>query len=245
MSTATLHYHLPEGEGKLSSAVLAFLVHGLLLVLLFFGVRWQTQAPAAIQAELWSSLPQVAAPAPEPQPVVENPAPKVEPKIEPEPPVVKPDIALKVEKPKKPVKPEVKPEVKPPPKVEPKPEVRPPAKPSQSVADLLAQAGAGNDRQTSAPRGDAGYAGLIRAKILSNIRFPLPPDLVGNPEAKFEIEQLPSGEIVSIKKIQSSGLPAFDAAVERAIQASSPLPKDKSGQVVRKLNLDFTPLEKN
>lgn len=244
MSTATLHYRLPEGEGVLSSAALALLVHGLLAVLLFFGVRWQSQAPAAIQAELWSSLPQVAAPAPEPEPVVEKPVPKVEPKIEPEPPVTKPDIALKEEKPKKPVKPEVKPEVKPPPKVLPKQEVRPPVKPSQSMADLIASASTGSDRQTSAPRGDAGYAGLIRAKILSNIRFPLPPDLAGNPEAKFEIEQLPSGEIISIKKIQSSGLPAFDAAVERAIQASSPLPKDKNGQVVRKLDLVFTPLDK-
>jgi colicin import membrane protein len=278
-----MRYEVPRPPGRLESAALAVLVHSLLVILLVFGVRWQSQPPAIVQAELWSALPQTAVsqpapalrpqpaplptPAPRPQPMVARQTPKVE-----EPAPVKPDIAIKVEKPKKkeppkkepppkePLpkevpKPPIKAEpTKPAPKVEIKPskappsaEARPPSQPSQSIADLIAQAGApSKGPATPAGRsraGDAGYIALIRTKIRPNIRFPLPPDLVGNPEAHFVIEQLPTGEIVSVNKTKSSGLPAFDAAVERAILASSPLPKRQDGTVDRKLNLVFTPLD--
>jgi colicin import membrane protein len=256
MSAAALHSMIPRRNSAeaLGSFVMAIFMHALLVALLFFGIHWQSQPPAVIQAELWTAVPQIAAPAPIPEPAIEKPQPQPEVKVEPEPPPVKVDIAIKEDKPKKPEvkpapKPEVKPEVKPPPKPAPKIEAKPaePRAPSD-LSNLLAQAGApstGSAAQTSGPRGDPNYAGLIQAKILSNLRFPLPTDLVGNPEARFMIEQLPSGEIVSIKKTKSSGLPAFDAAVERAIQASSPLPKGKDGRVEKQLDLGFHPLDKN
>ena len=53
---------------------------------------------------------------------------------------------------------------------------------------------------------------------------------------------LPTGEIVGVKLIKSSGNTAYDQAVERAIYKSSPLPippdKDAIAQF-RKLDLKF------
>ena len=45
----------------------------------------------------------------------------------------------------------------------------------------------------------------------------LPPDIPGNPEAIFDVVQLPTGEVMSAKLRKSSGYQAYDAAVERAI----------------------------
>ena len=53
----------------------------------------------------------------------------------------------------------------------------------------------------------------------------LPPDIAGNPEAIFDVVQLPTGEVMSVKLRKSSGHKAYDAAVERAILKSSPLPR--------------------
>ncbi|MBP9217739.1 MAG: TonB C-terminal domain-containing protein [Sterolibacterium sp.] len=86
------------------------------------------------------------------------------------------------------------------------------------------------------------YVGKIRARIRSNII--LPPDIKGNPEAIFEVVQFPSGEILSVHLKKSSGHAAYDAAVERAIHKSSPLPKPESGALFsRTLELRFHPLD--
>ena len=63
--------------------------------------------------------------------------------------------------------------------------------------------------------------------------------LPGNPRAEFKISQLPTGEIISVRKIKSSGIPAYDTAVENAIMKSSPLPKKKDGTVERDINAGF------
>jgi colicin import membrane protein len=86
------------------------------------------------------------------------------------------------------------------------------------------------------------YVGKIRARIRSNII--LPPDIKGNPEAVFEVVQFPSGEILSVHLKKSSGHAAYDAAVERAIHKSSPLPKPENGALFsRTLELRFHPLD--
>ena len=64
-------------------------------------------------------------------------------------------------------------------------------------------------------------------------------DEPGNPTATFRVEQLPTGDIISVKKIKSSGVPAFDDAVEKGISKSSPLPKKKDGTVERSLVIEF------
>ena len=74
-------------------AMLALLVHGVLLLALAFGVSWRASEPVGASAELWAAVPEFAAPAPvapPPQPVQvappvpkPQPAPKAEPKPEP------------------------------------------------------------------------------------------------------------------------------------------------------------------
>ncbi len=66
----------------------------------------------------------------------------------------------------------------------------------------------------------------------------------GNPEAVFNVTQLPSGDIVTVRLKQSSGNPALDAAIERAILKSSPLPKPGQADLFeRSLELRFRPLD--
>jgi colicin import membrane protein len=83
---------------------------------------------------------------------------------------------------------------------------------------------------------------MIRAKIKGNVV--LPPDFAGNPEAWFSVEQLPSGDIVSVKLARSSGSKALDDAWERAILKSSPLPQPDKREVFQStLLLKFRPRE--
>lgn len=77
--------HMGRWRGPL---VWALLVHGLLLVALTWGVGWQRDTTVVMEAELWSTLPQVAAPklvTPEPSPPP-PPAPVAEPKAQSAPP---------------------------------------------------------------------------------------------------------------------------------------------------------------
>jgi len=82
----------------------------------------------------------------------------------------------------------------------------------------------------------------IRAKIKSNII--LPPDIAGNPEARFDVVQLPTGEVIDVRLAKSSGVRAYDDAVQRAILKSSPLPRPAQAELfVRTLELRFRPQE--
>ena len=63
----------------------------------------------------------------------------------------------------------------------------------------------------------------IEAKISGNVNKTLCGD--GNPELKFDIGLLPTGQLSGNPKlVKSSGNSACDEAVERAIMASEPLP---------------------
>lgn len=86
-----------------------------------------------------------------------------------------------------------------------------------------------------------------RARIQAKIRgrVVLPPNIEGNPEARFEVVVLPGGEVLSATLRKSSGIPAYDAAVERAIMAAQPLPvpseTDLFQENFRELALVFRP----
>ena len=237
---------LYQEPGKVPSIALALLVHLLLLVFLFFGVRWQSRQPEAVMVELWN-IP----PAPVVEQVVAQPEPPPRPEIKPEPKPVektvephKPDIALEKKK-------EVKKEA--PKKPEPKlnldrsKDIR--AQLERETAALSQQLDKDRildqmrrEAATAAATADAAYIGKLKGKIKSNIV--LPPDIPGNPEAIFDVVQLPTGEIMSVKLRKSSGHAAYDAAVERAILKSSPLPKpDRPERFQRSLEIKFRPLE--
>lgn len=252
--------------GKLSSALLAAAVHLLLLAVLVFGVRWQNRPAESVSVELWEPPPAPAVvppkPEPAPPPPVAAPELKPEPVIpKPEPVIPKPDIVEKAPPPKP--KPKPVPKVAPPkPKavIAPAPKVaaRPRDEEAQrQIRDQLAreQASLAIDRERQhikdqlardsaamQKRDYEAYAGRIKAKIRGNIV--LPPDLKGNPEAIFDVVQLPTGEVLSVKLRKSSGHAGYDLAVERAVLKSSPLPRpDRPELFQRALELKFRPLD--
>jgi len=98
-------YIVPKEPGRWRAFTLAALVHAALFAFLWIGVRWQSDTPATIEAEVWSPQPREAAPLPEPVKAPE-PVPQVVVKEAPkpkvvEPPIAKPDIALEQEKKRK------------------------------------------------------------------------------------------------------------------------------------------------
>jgi serine protease Do len=62
----------------------------------------------------------------------------------------------------------------------------------------------------------------IQTKIQGRVL--VPKNIEGNPEARFEVMLLPGGELLAATLKKSSGNPAYDAAVERAIAAAQPFP---------------------
>jgi len=84
------------------------------------------------------------------------------------------------------------------------------------------------------------YVRQIQAKIRALVV--VPQDIAGNPEAIFEVVQLPTGEIIDTQLRKSSGVRAYDDAVQRAIIRASPLPLPKSAELFRRnLTLKFRP----
>jgi colicin import membrane protein len=89
-------------------------------------------------------------------------------------------------------------------------------------------------------RAEADYVRRIQSKVKGNVV--LPPDIAGNPEAIFDVLQLPTGEIIDAVLRKSSGSRAYDDAVHRAIVKSSPLPRpDRPELFQRTLTLKFRP----
>lgn len=230
-----MSYAIPADEpGGAAPAALSALVHGVLLAVLVFGLHWQSKHPDAVEVELWSQLPEVEPPRVEPKPEI-KPQPKPEPKVEQK--QSKPDIAIEREKKK------------------PKKEERPlKFDTTQRIREQLAQeqkALRDSERKdvlkqfTSPPAAglpDAGYIDKIRTKIKTNIISP--SEIKGNPEVVFNIVQLPTGEVLSVRLVKTSGNALLDSAVERAILKSSPLPKpDRPEQWLREFNISFRPLE--
>ncbi|MDP3084651.1 MAG: protein TolA, partial [Rubrivivax sp.] len=67
---------LPRPPGGMApGALLALLVHGVLLLALTGVMDWRVQRPSPVTAELWASVPQVAAPPPPPPAPEPAPAP--------------------------------------------------------------------------------------------------------------------------------------------------------------------------
>lgn len=111
----------------------------------------------------------------------------------------------------------------------------------EEMKRMMGAAGtSGSAQKSTAPKIDAGYVGRLTAVIKSNTNYNGSLDAPGNPKAVFKVEQLPTGEILSVRLTKSSGVPQFDEAVERGINKSSPLPKKKDGTVERTLVVNFS-----
>ena len=108
---------------------------------------------------------------------------------------------------------------------------------AQAVAKLIA-----NEKAKAADsRALKAYTAKIADKVRGNII--LPPGVSGDPVALFYVDQLPDGSVIEVRLKRSTGNAQLDAAIERAIQKSSPLPKpDRSELFQRTLNFEFYPL---
>lgn len=225
---------------KAISSALALVIHGLFLALLVFGVNWKKPEPAAMVAELWSSLPPVASPKAEPPPPAPpkaepTPAPKVEakpvPKAEPKP-VPKADIDLR-EKKEKALKAKER-EVAEKQKREEQQreqqrlETLKQQQAKEAEAKRLAQEQAEALKKLAQQQASAQareidkYRHAIEARIK---RFLVePPNIQGNPVAELDIITLPGGEVLEVRTRKGSGQTPWDNACERAIRRAQPLP---------------------
>lgn len=66
------------------------------------------------------------------------------------------------------------------------------------------------------------WIGKIQARIRSKAN--VPDTVTGRPEVVVHIRILPGGEVFDAAIVKSSGNPTYDAAIERAVRSSSPLP---------------------
>lgn len=106
-------YNIPKAPGRWRAITLALVMHVALFLFFWIGIRWQSETPLTVEAEIWDpqykeAAPLPTPPPPDPDPVVEPPKPQpviepktVAPKVIDEPKLDKPDIALQKEKEKK------------------------------------------------------------------------------------------------------------------------------------------------
>lgn len=251
----------PSRDEKIISGAFAFGMHLLFFALLMFGVNWQrTLQPQANSVDLYATLEPESKPVepppqpevrPEPKPI-EPPPVKVEVKPAPKPEIAKPDIALKKEKAEKDRRAleEKQKEAK---KRE-EEKARLAAREAQRAKEAEAQR-AVREQEVAMQRA-AEQAAAARSKLVSDytdrikrrIRqfVVLPPNMQGNPEAEFDVVLLPGGEVLGVKLKRSSGVAAYDSAVERAILKAQPLPLPPDPTMFssfRDLNLSFRPKE--
>lgn len=229
MSAATLNLPYTPGSnnaGALRSFVLAVMVHCLLIGFLYFGIRWQSAPPEVYSAELW--MPPQAVPVPAPAPKVEAPVetPRTVPPPEPPAPAIKPDIAEKIEK--------KRPEAKPPPKVEKAPSAAEEMVRQAAAEELRNKAQSEISKSTSAANSSLTLNQNWLRAVNSHIerRFVFDGSSVSpNLEVRFEITLAQSLNILSVRLLKSSGNASFDAAAQRAIENSSPLPPPGNDKV--------------
>jgi colicin import membrane protein len=245
-----------HSAAKWIAAILAVAVHVGFVLFLVFSVNWQNRKPEPVIAELYvppAARVEPPKPAPEPPPVEPPKAPQPEPPKPPHAEPPKPDIALK-EKQERMKKEQAERERKEKEKQDAEKKQQEKrladARERQAREAAALQAQADRERQTQQKaaadaahaKADADYIRRIQAKIRGNVV--VPPDIQGNPEAVFDVVQLPTGEIIDIQLDKSSGVRAYDEAVQRAIRKSSPLPRPEAPDMFRRdLTLKFRPLD--
>ena len=265
MSSSNAHLEFaptPDG-GQGRALVLALAVHALLLLALNWGTLWSQQPQdMSVEAELWSAIPQPAAPkaelppqpdvppTPEPEPQPEPPspvAPPVKPTEAPKP-VVDPKIAIDKLKKKQAEEKQQQAQEDKKAKLKAQEKQEAEARHQAAVKRLQSMAGSagtpvdtGVSPNASAP--SASYIGRLRGKVKPNITFPdnLLQNMVGNPTAEVEVTCSPSGKIEDVNLLKSSGNSAWDEAVLNGLRKTAMLPRDVDGSVPTRLVFSFRP----
>ena len=235
----------------LRPALVTLLIHGLLLYLLT--ANWEATereiirakpAPNVINARLVDiseiSKPKPAPPKPKAVTVKPKPKPKVTP---PKPKAVTP-------KPK-PAPPKPNPIPKPKPK--PTPTQAKPTPSQQSNRDALAAilrdelATVDAQRQATVTAGEmsASFVSLIQRTVVNY--WSRPPSARNGMECELSIQLIPTGEVVNVTLVRSSGNSAFDSSAVNAVQKAGAfpelqnLPSREFEKNFRRLTLIFKP----
>lgn len=272
-AASRFEYNPPvQRQGLIRAYGLALLIHGLLLAALTWGVSWRSQDNSlSVEAELWSSVPQQAAPKlvePEPTPAPETtpPPPKVE-----EPRQSEADIALarererqaqeklerekqarekqerdRQEREKKLAEEKKRKELEAKQaklKEQQETELRKKLRDEQMqrIAGLAGATGAPN--ATGTAQKSAGISSSYAGRIRARIKpnIVFPDELTTNPVAEVEVRASPDGTIVGRKLLKSSGVPSWDEAVLKAIDKTDTLPRNEEGQVPSPMTIVFRP----
>jgi colicin import membrane protein len=257
-----------KADGMNAGALMAVVVHLGLILALTLGVNWHASEPEGVEAELWASVPQIAAPpavAP-PQPVAKE-QPRPQPKVQepPKPTQRDADIAIEKEREKQKKLREQEDQRE---KAQKEKEKAEKDRLSKAEADkrkakedeqrlaklreenlkrLMGQVeGTGAPNATGKAARDAGpsasYAGRIVARVRPNIVYTDSINsLPGNPEADVEVRTAPDGTILSSRIAKSSGVKEWDDAVLRAVEKTGALPRDVDGRVPSPMVIAFKP----
>ncbi|MEH6550247.1 MAG: cell envelope integrity protein TolA [Pseudomonadales bacterium] len=198
--------------------------------------------PQYIKAEL-VVLEQKAPPKPKPKPVIQKPQPK--PKVKPKP-KPKPKPVVKKAEPKPEPKPKEKP--KPEPKAEPVP-VKPKvdvlaqqqlAAMQQAMVEEEAEQQASSDQQLA-----NSYIAVIQQTITQS--WSRPASARNGMQVTLSMQLIPTGEVVDVRVLQSSGHDAFDRSAVTAVKRVerfdelANVPSRVFDKYFRKLNLVFRP----
>jgi colicin import membrane protein len=104
----------------------------------------------------------------------------------------------------------------------------------EQMRRIMSQAGAtGDPSSTGTAARSAGPSASYAGRIIARLR-PLSVftgAVAGNPKAEIEIRVAPDGTILGHRLTKSSGVPAWDEAVQRAIDKAGSLPRDENGRV--------------
>ncbi|GFO73981.1 colicin import membrane protein [Bathymodiolus platifrons methanotrophic gill symbiont] len=93
-----------------------------------------------------------------------------------------------------------------------------------------------------AKKASADARALIKRKVTQNWNRPV--SVSGKLRCKIRIGLIPSGDVMSVVVVESSGNQLFDESAERAVRKASPLPVPKDPNVFqgfRSFNLEFAP----
>jgi colicin import membrane protein len=277
MMASASPYSVPHEPGRWRALAMAVFVHALLFAFLWVGIKWVSDKPESVEAEVWSPQeldkappPPVEAPPPPPPPVVkEQPQPEVK-----EIPQENPEIALEQIKKKRLAEEKAEKERR----AQEKKKTEAQAAAEKVQADKAAQRQAadvkriqdakdaklrqlqhaedmkritgeltststsGTSIKSQGSQLDAGWTARVKAKIKSNTHFPGTSET--NAPVEYEVRLLPDGSVAGNPRMtKSSGIPEFDEAVRRAIEASQPFPSDSSGSVPPNITISHRPRE--
>lgn len=88
---------------------------------------------------------------------------------------------------------------------------------------------------------NAEWAGRVKSAIRENTTFVVPPDMVGNPQVVFRVALSPDCALIRVDRINSSGVPSWDQAAERAVRKTNPFPRFPGGQCPASFELTSRP----